>query len=527
MKLVATGMVAAFSLAAAPALAAPPAFTWTGFYFGVNGGYGGAPFGAHDVQIDSSVFPFFGRFTRSDSASRAGGFLFGGQIGYNYRFDNRVVLGVESDMQWSDIRRSSQVESIEAAGGRFGSVGSSRAALDWFGTSRLRLGYAIGRLLPYVTAGVAYGGLSAGLDGAEASALVGATSATTNATGATRLGWAAGAGAEYALTGNLSLKTEYLYAAFGGLSGPLATAYPALPAPPRPASWGGGSYWVDRAGIHIFRAGLNYRFVGGGSGFEAPSFIVPGVDPHNWSGFYVGVNGGYGGGVVGMREEILRTLFAPSVVTATSTRADGLIAGGQAGYNWQFPNGFVLGVETDAQWSGIRWSGARALHAFSPAPVFVTADPDNGPRGAVTWFGTTRLRLGYAFDRVMPFVTGGVAYGEVSARSRIAGVTNAGGVGFFDSWIASGTGVKAGWTAGGGLEYAITGALSLKTEYDYVELGGLSARGSGLYTYGTGVTPGGQLVALNAPSAGSFTTGPVGVHMIRAGLNWRLDALPF
>ena len=82
--------------------------------------------------------------------------------------------------------------------------------------------------------------------------------------------------------------------------------------------------------------------------------------------------------------------------------------GGQLGYNRQLSNHVVVGLETDAQWSGI-----KASHQASNGPgAFTVTDIGNG----LDWFGTTRARLGWASGSTLTYVTGGVAYGDVSAQ---------------------------------------------------------------------------------------------------------------
>jgi outer membrane immunogenic protein len=155
---------------------------------------------------------------------------------------------------------------------------------------------------------------------------------------------------------------------------------------------------------------------------------------YNWTGFYVGINGGGGWGH--------SDFSAP--FTGSSNMSGGLV-GGTFGYNWQM-NQVVLGLETDIDWSNIRGSSACGF-GFS-------CETKN------TWLGTFRGRLGYAADRFMPYVTGGLAYGGV--KTSVAG--------FGDSSTS-----KAGWTLGGGVEFAIAGPWTAKVEYLYVDLGRTSS----------------------------------------------------
>jgi len=155
------------------------AYNWTGFYAGINGGSGfdTSNFASHSVKI------------------RSKGALIGGTFGYNLQTGS-TVWGVETDLDWSD------------ASGR-GDCGAfvCEARNDWLGTLRGRIGYGFGRWLPYVTAGMAYGHVTASsTDPAAADA------------GRTRVGWTAGLGIEHAFSANWSAKLEYLYVCLGDVS---------------------------------------------------------------------------------------------------------------------------------------------------------------------------------------------------------------------------------------------------------------------------------------------------------------------
>lgn len=191
-KIIGAGIAAATLMAALPALAADlpqayptkapppvvavPAFSWTGFYLGANGGYGWGSGGDGISELDPS------------------GWLGGGQIGFNYQFGNNVVLGIEADMQASDF--SDSYNGLAPSG-----LVSSK--LDYFGTARARVGYAFDNVLPYVTGGFAWGHN-------EVTNLADGLSSDN-----THMGWTVGGGVEYALTNNWTVKAEYLYMDLG------------------------------------------------------------------------------------------------------------------------------------------------------------------------------------------------------------------------------------------------------------------------------------------------------------------------
>jgi outer membrane immunogenic protein len=149
---------------------------------------------------------------------------------------------------------------------------------------------------------------------------------------------------------------------------------------------------------------------------------------YNWTGFYIGVNGG---GAFGHS----------NWDSATGFNLTGGLIGGTIGFNWQ-PGPLVLGIESDLDWSGISGSTTNLC------PL--------GCKTANSWLGTVRGRVGYAFDRIMPYVTGGLAFGNIKASTPgFPGTDNA----------------NTGWTVGAGLEVAIGGGWTAKAEYLFVDLG--------------------------------------------------------
>jgi outer membrane immunogenic protein len=165
-----------------------------------------------------------------------------------------------------------------------------------------------------------------------------------------------------------------------------------------------------------------------------------------WTGFYAGVNGGYAWSQDSNQ-------FADQVYHFGGIRPEGGFGGGQIGYNWQgvwHPH-MVLGVEADIQGADINDAKAGPL-------VF---GAHLNAESKVDWFGTVRGRLGYAFDRTLVYFTGGLAYGSVDNKT------------FFTPCCARyvNTGTETGYVLGGGLEYKIAPAWSVKAEYQYLNFG--------------------------------------------------------
>jgi high affinity Mn2+ porin len=197
---------------------------------------------------------------------------------------------------------------------------------------------------------------------------------------------------------------------------------------------------------------------------------------YDWTGFYLGGHTGYGGGGFGPGTNLLpeQGAFLPHSLT-------GLIGGYQAGYNRQFPNNVVLGVEAD-----VSFTSPLDRPRLIPAPFNTTFD----------YFATARGRVGYAYGTWLPYVTGGVAWG----RTHVDLNDGDGNV------LSSRAQTHPGWTAGAGVEFAAGGNWTAKLEYDYIDL----AR----RTYALG--------DLGLPNVNVDPD----IHVVKLGLNYRLWETP-
>lgn len=188
-----------------PAEPLPPVFTWTGFYVGVNAGYGFSDSGNARYQGDALYLDAVGAGLAPGSLSlKSEGFLGGAQVGYNYQFGS-VVVGLEADIQYTDMSDTGTSFATD-------SFAEGKKELEWFGTVRARLGFAaMDRLLIFATGGLIYGDTKLThsiFDTTGALFAVGSKSDT-------QAGWTVGGGLEYAFTNNLTAKAEYLYYDFG------------------------------------------------------------------------------------------------------------------------------------------------------------------------------------------------------------------------------------------------------------------------------------------------------------------------
>jgi outer membrane immunogenic protein len=219
---------------------------------------------------------------------------------------------------------------------------------------------------------------------------------------------------------------------------------------------------------------------------------APVVSPaYDWTGYYVGVNGGYGwSGNVG---PITYTNGIGQVFTTTGTTFNdkGGFGGVQAGYNMQMGH-FVLGVEADIEAANIRSSILGGVTNF--------ADLYEGTR-KLDYFGTLRAKAGLAYNQVLFYLTGGFLFGQVSTSTDR---TNTPGF----PWIANSAG-QTGYAVGAGIEYAFARVWSVKAEYQYLDFG--SQNLSGIYVNGGGLT----VVSNNLPQH---------YNTVRVGLNYHFGA---
>ena len=160
-----------------------------------------------------------------------------------------------------------------------------------------------------------------------------------------------------------------------------------------------------------------------------PAMIAPTPMASNWSGFYVGLHGGYGWADLDDDD---------SGFDFDNSDLEGAVIGGQVGVNWQW-NMFVLGVEADASWSGIDLDDDFDFNNDTYSMGY-------------DWLASARGRVGLAFDRFMIYGTGGAAFTEFDTD----------GLGTSDD-------IQVGWVAGGGAEFLLTDNVTLGAEYLHYE----------------------------------------------------------
>jgi outer membrane immunogenic protein len=206
---------------------------------------------------------------------------------------------------------------------------------------------------------------------------------------------------------------------------------------------------------------------------SAPAFAAdmalkapPPAPVYNWTGWYAGLNLG---GSFGKASDTVTYAGVP-IATTGSQQLDGIIGGGQLGYNWQSGT-WLAGLEADIQGSSER-ANNPALAALGPVTIpGIAAFPVTGTLGVnerLSWFGTLRGRLGVlATPTWLFYVTGGLAYGEIQTSETFT----IGALAFGNNFSTT----HAGWTAGGGIEGSINSNWSAKVEYLYIDLGTVSS----------------------------------------------------
>lgn len=256
---------------------------------------------------------------------------------------------------------------------------------------------------------------------------------------------------------------------------------------------------------------------------------------YNWTGFYIGANAGYSWGrspyeVAGgstIRTRTFRgfttpdptlltdvTTAGPAFIGTGTANLDGGVAGGQIGYNWQ-SGAWVFGLETDLQWTGQRGSTSFCLTVGCPVGGFV-ANADY----KLHWFGTARARAGWLVDpRVLLYVTGGAAYGQVKADYT-------GGVLGLPLLASSTSTTRLGWTVGGGIEGMLSSNWTIKAEYLYVDLGSVASGALGGATTTVSIDPQTTIATVVDTTFAAAARTRVRDNIARIGINYHFSAGP-
>jgi opacity protein-like surface antigen/outer membrane receptor protein involved in Fe transport len=417
-------------------VAAPAQYDWTGPYVGAHVGadWSTTTGSTIDTAIGAASAPIFG-----DRSGWHGGI----QVGYDYMLPSRVVIGIAGD-----VSSGGRNATTASDGSRV--VATEMTVFD-SETVRGRLGYAFDNLMVYGTGGLAWSSnqyVRTQLTGT----LNLATAGTEEAVNKYLNGWTMGVGAAFAFMQDWNAFAEYRFTSFGS-SGIL------LPFSQLSTN--------TKTSVNTIDVGVNYRFNWGSAASKAvvrPASL-PGKSPapiykaspashaYNWTGFYIGADGGYG------FESLSGTLTTAVGVRLTTYnyRVTGPFAGAFIGGNYQFDR-FVVGVEGD--WQAANLIGNNQVLA----PLGATGSSPGGPFTSSTTikdFGSIRGRFGFAVERFLVFGTAGWAWGNPSTSYALTG---------FAPFVTKG-GNTNGWTAGVGVEYALTNNVLGRLEYRFTDIG--------------------------------------------------------
>jgi opacity protein-like surface antigen len=468
--------------------------SWDGLYFGINGGYGVAKLNNRQSDFSwygnsfSYISPYDPTFRYSGSYASgnytgistmplgASGASAGGQIGYLFTTQERLVIGPELSVNWMNIGVESSWE--EERDSIFSYNGfSSLRSLNWQGVGLMRFGYDMGNFFPYVGIGMSFGQSSYAYNQMYVSGSswngnwYGYYDGASYSGSKISTGVAASGGVEAKLSDHLSIKGEYLYSEIGG-----------------PRIYGGSiceycnqfnSYtWLsrttDRIATHQVRAGLNYHI----SEIGTKAIVAP--LNTQWTGLYIGAHGGYTGGLFKYAQQ--------------SQTYGGALAGGHIGVNYQFVNRIVLGAQASGSWTNLKTGSKTETNYFSYynndyqirdyAPVHFSrgeAQNGNGFNGQdFRWLGLVLLKAGYSFEKFMLYFQGGgvattfyeTGMGTYYGFSKYEDSQNSSQnrTNVYFSPYAGGPGnnrTVAGGAIGAGFEYKLSDVLTFRSDYIY------------------------------------------------------------
>ncbi len=271
---------------------------------------------------------------------------------------------------------------------------------------------------------------------------------------------------------------------------------------------------------------------------KAPVYIPP-PPPPMWTGFYVGLNAGgtwtddksgylsstpggctpiYPGCLVNPNSSLVLSAATNSYLSGNGNGQ--FLGGGQVGYNYQFYQNFLIGLEADIQGFAGSTNNLYGGGVFkNPSFVDVVTQSTSATR-SIDYLGTVRGRLGWLFTpTLLAYATGGLAYGNVNLQGSVSGL-DLNDPGLPNPYFASGSysDTRVGWTAGGGVEWMFMPNWSAKIEYLYYDLGTAQAPLGALANFAAApAVPG--LYSSVFPQLQSKFNG----HIVRAGVNYHFN----
>ena len=454
---------------------------WSGVYVGAHVGYGG---GMMDWPLAVGPADFVAR-----------GPVAGGQIGINKQLGS-VVFGLELDGSWADIKGSN---SFEVVGPALTVGGKWTSKIDSLATFAGRAGIAADRWFVFAKAGISavrekhtmvstVTGFVGGVPAIQINSLSGSE---------TRYAPMLGFGAEYALSGPWSILAEYNYHHLGAAN---VRQTGTVIFQGVVAGTTAADTRIEQA-IHVARLGVNYRF---GNVVPNPSFApVPAAPGTNWTGAYIGAQGGYGWG-----QTQWPNFFGVAALGGGSLpRFDnsGWLAGGTIGVNAQSGR-FVFGVEGEILATGLKGNFASSVVTFPGGAVI-----DSTFSSKIDWLALATARAGFVVgDRLMLYGKGGLAIAE--EQHTAAAVQNIPAT----SLNYAGKAVHTGAVVGAGGEYAFAPNWSVKAEYDYVKMFAQQVQ-----LNGTGV---GGFFGAGFPVTTAASKINQDLHLVKFGVNYHFNS---
>jgi outer membrane immunogenic protein len=233
---------------------------------------------------------------------------------------------------------------------------------------------------------------------------------------------------------------------------------------------------------------------------KAPPAPMP---SYNWTGLYIG--GNFGGGWSNSDFSGSTVFGGVASTFSGSDNLSGILGGGQIGANYQLPNSWVIGIEADVDWADI--DGSTSV--CSTAAGFTAGCVHDHVK--LEDFGTVRGRLGYAWNNMLLYGTGGWAWGETETRSNLTcvGVLCPGTSTAFTGGGSSASATANGWAAGAGLEWAFTRNWTARLEYLHLQFNGIGESFSS-----AGTVAGAPFTSTSSSSANA------GIDVVRVGVNY-------
>jgi opacity protein-like surface antigen len=238
---------------------------------------------------------------------------------------------------------------------------------------------------------------------------------------------------------------------------------------------------------------------------QSPFFMPPVNSQPDWSGLYIGFNGGYGFGSSSVSANFFGPIVAAGEPLGFSTAGNpaGAVFGGQVGYNWQWAS-VIFGVEGDFDAATLTASGNAVTNSIAAPgnPVGFQAS------SSINWLSSVRARVGYTWGPGLIYVTGGGAWVNTDIKTLTCDTpATACTQGNF-------TGTQSGFAVGTGFEWMIAPNWLARTEYLYYSLG--SRSNASAFTLGAGGAGLGG-------SGVSVTANTLNINVIRAGLEYKFD----